>query len=120
LVYSAGSISLALLEWRVHLAQWPPPPLVVIPVGIDLGLVWCPTRLPSRWKEYPLPRATAGFGDAWIKSHRSAVMRVPSVVVPSEWNYLLNPNHPDFSKLIIGKPRLLKPDPRLGPQLATP
>ena len=120
MIYTAGSISLALLEWRVHLTQWPPPPMVVIPSEIDPGLVWRPARLPSRWKDYPPPRATAGFGDAWVKSNRSAVMRVPSVVVPTEWNYLLNPNHPDFSKLVPGKARLLNPDPRLGPTAATP
>src|SRR6266567_1535384 len=62
LVYTAGSLSLALLEWRVHLTHWPSPPMVVIPVEIDPGLVWSPTRLPSRWKEYPYPRATAAFG----------------------------------------------------------
>jgi RES domain-containing protein len=115
MVYTAGSLSLALLEWRVHLAQWPPPPMVVIPVEIDPELVWFPARLPARWKAYPSPGATAILGDNWVKSGRSAVMRVPSVVVPSEWDYLLNPNHPDFPKLSLGRPRLVKMDARLGP-----
>ncbi len=42
-------------------------------------------------------------------------MRVPSAVVPEEWNYLVNPAHTDFPKLVIGKARTIKPDPRLGP-----
>jgi RES domain-containing protein len=90
-------------------------PILVIPIQIDPTLIWSPNRLPSRWKEYPEPRATTKFGDAWVSSGRSAVMRVPSVIVPGEWNYVLNPNHPDFSKIVLGKPRLLKPDLRLGP-----
>jgi RES domain-containing protein len=114
-VYAAGSLSLALLEWRVHLGQWPPPEVVVIPIEFDHRLVWVPARLPAGWKQYPAPRATAAFGDAWVKSRRSVVMRLPSVIVPSEWNYVINPNHPDFSKLVIGRPQRLKPDPRLGP-----
>jgi len=115
MVYTAGSLSLAILEWRVHLAQWPAPAVSVIEVGIEDSLIWIPSRLPQGWKQVPAVRATATFGDDWIKSARSVVMRVPSAVVPGEWNYLLNPAHSDFPKLAIGKARALKPDPRLGP-----
>jgi RES domain-containing protein len=115
MVYAAGSLSLAVLEWRVHLAQWPPPVLSVIEIAFDEGLVWTPARLPSGWKQFPAPQSVAAFGDAWVRSGRGAVMRVPSAVVPEEWNYLLNPAHPDFGKINIGKPRLFRPDARLGP-----
>ena len=115
MVYLAGSLSLAILEWRVHLAQWPAPPVSVIDVEVEESLIWIPPRLPPGWKRMPATRATAAFGDEWVQSARSAVMRVPSAVVPEEWNYLLNPAHPDFPKLVIGRPRTLKPDPRLGP-----
>jgi RES domain-containing protein len=114
MIYTAGSLSLAILEWRVHLAQWPPPPLVVIEVEFDEALVWTPARLPQQWKRFPPPRSVAALGDNWIKMQRSAVMRVPSAVVSREWNYLLNPNHRDFSKVIIGRPREFHPDERLG------
>src|SRR5437016_5075493 len=53
MVYTAGSLSLAILEWRVHLAQWPPPPLVVIEVRFDESLVWSPAKLPAGWKGFP-------------------------------------------------------------------
>ena len=115
MVYTAGSLSLSLLEWRAHLAQWPAPPLMVIEVEIEEHLIWTPRKLPADWKRLPLGRGSAIFGDDWVRSQRSAVMRVPSVIVPSEWNYLLNPTHPDFQRLRIGKPRGLRPDPRLGP-----
>jgi RES domain-containing protein len=48
-------------------------------------------------------------------SGRSAVLKLPSAVVPEEFNYLLNPAHPDFGKIRIAKPRAFKADPRLGP-----
>ena len=115
MVYTAGSISLAILEWRAHLAQWPAPAVSVIEVGLDESLIWIPSRLPSNWNRVPAPAAAAEFGDEWIKSGRSVAMRIPSAVVPQEWNYLLNPAHPHFSKLAIGKPRAIKPDARLGP-----
>ena|SRR5437867_154846 len=114
-VYTSGSLSLAVLEWRAHLAQWPSPPLVVIEVEFEESLVWTPARLPSGWKRFPAPPTAARFGDGWVKSNRSAVMRVPSVIVPGEYNYLLNPRHPQFAKLVLGRPRLFRPDARLGP-----
>jgi len=118
-VYVAGSLSLALLEWRVHLSQWPPPPIVVIPVRFDFTVIWAPKRFPVGWNRYPATRAAAGFGDNWVRAARSAVLRVPSAIVPGEWNYLLNPNHADFQLISIGKPSVLRPDQRLGP-LGTP
>src|SRR6266404_7049775 len=113
-VYTAGALSLAVLEWRVHLAQWPAPLLAVIEVSFDEALVWTPGKLPAGWKRYPSSIATARFGDAWIKSQRSAIMRVPSAIVPDEWNYLINPAHPDFAALAIRKAWTFDPDPRLG------
>lgn len=118
MVYTAGSLSLAVLEWRVHLAQWPPPPLLVIEVQFDESLVWTPAKLPSGWRRFPAPRSVAIFGDNWVRSQRSAVMRVPSAVVPQEWNFLLNPAHPDVEKLVTGKPRVFRPDIRLGPMVS--
>jgi RES domain-containing protein len=47
------------------------------------------------------------------------VLKLPSAVVPEEFNYVLNPAHPDFGKISIGKPRVFKADPRLG-LLASP
>ena len=114
-VYTAGSLSLAVLEWRVHLAQWLPPALLVIDAGFDETLVWTPAKLPSGWKSFPAPPAVAAFGDDWVNSRRSVVMRVPSAIVPQECNYLLNPGHPDFAGLVLGEASLFRPDTRLGP-----
>ena len=53
------------------------------------------------------------FGDQWLKEARSAVLLVPSVVAKLEWNALVNPLHPDSSKLIISRPEKLIWDRRL-------
>src|SRR2546425_3251509 len=59
MVYTAGSLSLAVLEWRVHLAQWPLPSLCVTDIEFDEALVWTPTKLPPDWKHFPAPPAVA-------------------------------------------------------------
>ena len=53
-------------------------------------------RLPRNWRDYPAPEALAELGGQWVAARRTAVLRVPSAVVPSESNYVLNPAHPDF------------------------
>lgn len=114
-VYTSSSIALAILEWRAHLAQWPPPPVMIIEVRFPASLVWSPEGLPVRWKQTPSPRANHTVGDSWVKEGRSAVLKLPSAIVPSEFNYLLNPVHPDFAQILRGAPRLFRVDSRLGP-----
>lgn len=47
------------------------------------------------------------------KRRQSPVHRVPSIVIPREWNYLINPNHPRFEELVWSEPRTFVFDPRL-------
>jgi RES domain-containing protein len=53
------------------------------------------------------------IGDAWISRAILPVLRVPSAVIPAEYNFLLNPSHKDFEKLRIGKPQRFQFDRRL-------
>ena len=53
------------------------------------------------------------IGDSWATSRRSAVLRVPSAVIETEYNYLLNPAHPDFARISIGTPNAFELDLRL-------
>jgi RES domain-containing protein len=71
-----------------------------------------PRDLPDDWRTTPETNSTREIGTKWVAEGRSAVLAVPSVVVPSEFNYLLNPAHPDFSKIKIGKPKPIDWDPR--------
>jgi RES domain-containing protein len=118
-VYTAGSLALASIEMIVNL---PAPKLlqkyVRISAQISLNLVSELYRadLPEDWNSRPISPSTRAIGDRWIKEQRSAVLRVPSIVVPDEYNYLLNPTHPDFAKIKIGKPTIYYFDPRLTKQ----
>jgi RES domain-containing protein len=115
LVYTSSTRALAMLELLVHLN----PPIhfrmVVIRVEFPDALV---ERLPSTalaggWREAPPPPATKVIGDQWVREARSAVLEPPSVIVPEESNYLLNPAHPQFAQITIGPAELFSLDPRL-------
>ncbi len=53
------------------------------------------------------------MGDNWFGSGATAILAVPSVVIPLEYNYLINPSHPDFTQLTVGVPQPFELDPRL-------
>ncbi len=114
--YTAGTRSLALLEILVHtesthlLGRY-----VLIPVTFDAHLVETleADTLPDDWRSHPAPASTQTLGDAWAREQRTAVLRVPSVILPAEPNYLINPLHGDFGALAIGEPERLDVDQRL-------
>ncbi len=112
-VYASGSKALATLESLVHLN----PPVffkyVVVPVEFDEALVEEAATLPANWRDQPAPASTKAIGDLWVKQTRSAVLELPSVIIPGEANFLLNPAHPDFKKIAIGKPEPFSFDSRL-------
>lgn len=114
-VYTSSTIALAVLEWRAHLSQWPPPPVMIIEIQFDPSLVLIASKLPHNWKQHPAPKASAAVGDGWVAAGKSAILQLPSAIVPEEYNFLLSPAHPDFTKIVRGKPRLLKVDPPIGP-----
>jgi len=115
-VYVAESQSLAVLEMLVHLDS---PVLlekyVFLEVDFDASLVLDLDRssLPKNWQSDPVPESIQAIGDRWVLSRDSAVLRVPSVLVPEESNFLLNPRHPDFGKIGISRPHAFRFDPRL-------
>ncbi len=113
MVYTSASRSLAALETLVHLN----PPVfftfVIIPVSFDRRWVETLPKLPPHWSDEPPGRAGQAAGDAWVRELRSAVLEVPSAVMPGEFNFLLNPGHPDFRKLKIGESRDFSFDRRL-------
>jgi RES domain-containing protein len=68
--------------------------------------------VPSAWDRADL-RVARAFGDAWIRERRTAVLVVPSVVARRGGNVLINPRHPDFSKIVVGTPEPVVWDARL-------
>jgi RES domain-containing protein len=116
-VYTSSSLSLATLEVLVHLEDpevfgklfsW-----VSLEIPPEALETLEPESLPAGWNDDESSQISRAIGDAWLRSTRSAALAVPSVVTPGEWNYLLNPAHPDFSKILIGAPQPFRPDSRL-------
>ena len=115
-VYASESRALATLEVLAGLqTNTPLPGYVLLPVEFDDSLVLTLEldEVPADWKQSPPAPSTQQLGDNWIARGESAVLRVPSALVPKESNYVLNPRHSDFSAVRIGKPEPLSMDPRL-------
>jgi RES domain-containing protein len=72
------------------------------------------SNLPRNRKSNPAPAGVQAIGDDWAASRRSVGLRVPSVLVPAESTFLLNPEHPDFRKLRIGKAVPFQFDPHFA------
>jgi len=85
----------------------------IIPVRFDLDLLHAPEKLPDDWRRVPAPDSTRRFGGDWMKKGVSPVLRVPSVVTLGEFNYVLNPIHPEFRRLTIGPPEAFTFDARI-------
>jgi len=114
-VYTAATTSLGLLETLVHADLGLLPFYLAIPVAFNADLVEIVDmgKLPSDWNSVPAPRQLQRMGDDWLIAGRSCILEVPSVIVPHESNFILNPNHADFGLLEIGEPISLDIDQRL-------
>lgn len=115
MVYTAESRALALLEMMVQDA-----PLraryVLIPAQLPdtLSVTFVDVAdLAQDWRQLDRRDALQRIGRDWLAQGRSAVLAVPSAVLPAERNYLLNPRHPDFARIIMGEPEALETDLRL-------
>lgn len=116
-VYTSATLSLAALEYYVHLDPVDSPTdLVAIPADIpdtvarsEIGT----DSLPPSWRDYPAPDDLAELGTAWVRAGSTAVLVVPSALVPRERNLLLNPAHPDFRRVRLGAPEPFSFDPRM-------
>ncbi|RLA39635.1 MAG: RES domain-containing protein [Gammaproteobacteria bacterium] len=117
MVYASATQSQAINEILVHMGgpsvlfsyvvlALDIPADIIVSVGID--------ELPAGWDEITMePKAARAVGDAWLKNDVSAVLEVPSVIVPSERTYLLNPLHDDFKRIEYDVPVPFPFDPRL-------
>lgn len=116
-VYTSATLSLATLEYFVHLDPADmPDDLVAIPADIPDTVSRTEIRaeaLPSNWRAYPAPEALAELGTAWVRARRTAILLVPSAIVPQERNVLLNPAHANVRRIRLGQPEPFSFDPRL-------
>lgn len=107
-IYTSCSIALCTVEVTVHL------PLGIIPQGFVLLSMSVPdqnaeqgssftelTDIPGNWRSYPFPVSTQIAGDKFLRAGKFLGLKVPSAVVNSEFNYIINPQHPEARQLKI-------------------
>jgi RES domain-containing protein len=115
-VYTSSSAALAALELLVRIKKRERlRGYVIFACTFDETLIDSVSRamLPAGWRGHPGPAALLTIGDEWVRQMRSAVLEVPSVIIETESNYLLNPGHPDFSQITIAEPIPFALDVRL-------
>lgn len=114
-VYTASSESLAILEILAHLhSNSLLNSYCLIKSQVPESDVMELATLPTNWRSEPAPPDTAKIGDQWLAGSHSLSLKVPSVIVPREFNYLINPHHPNMNKILEQAERIeLDIDPRL-------
>ena len=105
ILYTSESRSLATVEYLVHLPMSVSPRDVCIAeIEIEGSFATRTIRveeLPANWMNYPAPHELTEIGEDWKRRNSELILKVPSVVVKNEWNFLFNPGHVDFVKVSI-------------------
>ena len=117
LSYTSEYQSLALLEYFVHLDKDDPPSDLVLAtadVPDDLSREGVEvTNLPTNWRAHAAPPELAEMGDEFVRKGENCLLLVPSVFAPNEHNWLINPAHREFRRIVIQEPEPLAFDPRM-------
>jgi len=118
-IYVSETLSLAALELFVHFTRKDiklSKSLFSIPVDIPHSLKTDEVSikdLDSDWRTSPPTNSTKDIGTEWTHNGTASILRVPSAVIPDEYNLMLNPAHAEFNKIKIGKPRPFTFDERM-------
>ena len=117
LCYASEHQSLAMLEYFVHVDKDDPPHDLVLAVAEvpdalpRAGIT--PEHLPVNWREAVAPPELTRLGDEFVRRRERCLMMMPSALAPAEYNCLINPEHPDFRKIIVREVAPLAYDPRM-------
>jgi len=117
MIYASESISLATVEYLVHV------PLAIVPTAMSIATLKIPKSikprilkipdLPPNWRDYPSPPELAEIGTKWALSKKSLLLQVPSVIINFEHNVLINPLHPHMKQVKVDRVVSYKIDHRL-------
>lgn len=120
MVYTSQTLSLCALEYFVHLEpDLAPRELVAIaaeiPDDVPIAAIDAleAAGLPSEWRAYPAPDSLKDLGSAWIREGGTAVLSVPSSIIPHERNFLINPGHPEAGRIRVEPAEPFAFDPRM-------
>lgn len=116
-IYCASSLAAAQLEQLVHIGRTSPPTnhaWIEIDVPDDVGItIMKKSDLPDGWDHPTAKDVAQAIGDAWLASKTTAILRVPSVAAAESHVYVIDQDHPDFSRMRAGSPMPLVWDARL-------
>lgn len=114
-VYTAESPALALLEAVVHIGRIPVRNycMLTLEIPADKTKTVKTEQLPANWHSNPAPDILRKWGDEFVEANKYLALLVPSVIMPEEHNFLLNPGHLDFRKIKITGSRTISIDDRL-------
>lgn len=115
-VYVADSLALATLEIMVHAIVYEDLYSYLyfeVQFSQDLVRTSDGASLPRNWRKDPAPTACKQFGDKWLESKSKPILKVPTVVLPEGYNYIINPDHPDFEQIKINEPKPFNLDSRI-------
>ena len=118
MVYTSRSVALAYLESLAHIGREAPRNRFLIRINVP-DRVWERAlraeekELPRTWRAEPAGQTSAQFGDKWLASGKSALLCLPSVIIPEDCNVLINPKHDDARSLAPRVERQLLYDPRV-------
>jgi len=116
LLYTGENIALCAAEVAVHI------PFGIMPDYYVLQFIQLPktkietiktNTLPKDWMKIPYLSETKTIGDGFVKKEKSLVLKVPSAVIPYEFNYLINPNHSKFKSIELLETKPFEFDTRL-------
>ena len=105
LIYTAANRSLAMAEVAVHFT------LATLPADYVMGTIYLPDDisikkinepdLPRDWNSFPHPASTQSIGDKFVSDNNHCILQTPSAVTKGDYNFLINPGHPDFKRIRI-------------------
>lgn len=105
IIYTAGNRSLAMAEVAVHFSVATAPPnykMLTIFIPDDISMTTLRIKdLPGDWSIFPHSDSTKKFGNQFISENKYCVLKVPSAVTKGDFSFLVNPRHPDFSRIKI-------------------
>lgn len=116
-MYASQTLALAALEnfvhtqsegWNIALVAYQ----IEIPRSIKIARRET-SELPSNWRDEPACEETKDLGTEWLRKTGAAVLRVPSIIIPTEYNFVLNPAHPHFQRIKILAQEPFVFDPRM-------
>lgn len=114
-LYTGENKEIALLETLVHTPSLLIPELDILTLDIPDNSITAIeiTDLPKNWAVYPAPVILSEIGEKWIKESITIALKVPSCIIYSAHNYILNCRHPEYSKIRLIDQKRFKFDTRL-------